>query len=267
MERSPGRTADAARQVAVLITALAQPVVTIVVFSGRGYSEVFGDSGVESPMVPASFAFMIWTAIFAGALGLAAYQALPSQRRDRLMRATGWPIAAGFLATNLWLAAAAAQRAWLTVILILVIFTGLLLAQRVLARGQPSPAQRQFVVVPISVYLGWLSVAMFANVASAASGAGPAVAVLAGAPGAVVLVIAACALAVTLLGKGIGNRWYAGAVAWALAGILAANLDTAYGRLRPAVAVAAAAALLGVLLAAIRWSPGPVDPAPPSAES
>lgn len=77
--------------------AVRQAVVAAAVGGGflAGVSGDYGSaSQSQSLVLPADYAFAIWAPIYAGVLGQAVYQALPSQRQNPLLRRTGWAAAA-----------------------------------------------------------------------------------------------------------------------------------------------------------------------------
>lgn len=80
-----------------------------------------------------------------------------------------------------------------------------------------------FVVAPISIYSGWLSVAIFANTASIMPSFGGPLVILASSRGSILLILAAAVLAATLLRRSHNNLWYAGTILWALAAIAIRN--------------------------------------------
>lgn len=51
--------------------------------------------------VPAGYVFSIWGLIYLGLIAFAIFQALPSQRENPRLRATGWWISLGGLANSL----------------------------------------------------------------------------------------------------------------------------------------------------------------------
>ena len=259
--RGPAR--DGLRQALNLAGAAGQILATVYVVA-RGTVDYFDEptAGVDPPIIPAGYAFSIWGPIYAGSLAYAIYQALPAQRARPLLRRLGFPTALAFGATTAWLLVAQRpERVWGTVALILVITGGLAAAFRELVRhrragGAPfARGERYLVVAPLSVFLGWCSVATFANAFSALRATGLT------APGGAEPALAALAIAAAAGGAAWatvasrGNAWYALTVVWALTAIVAANAGRPPVRPpeRPrnpmvaAVAGAAAGAVLGAL--------------------
>ena len=87
---------DLARQVATVVGALFQVLAGAVV--------PIGDIAKETPslVIPADYAFAIWGPIFLLCLAYAAYQALPANRQNPLLRRVGWFFAGAFFLDGLW---------------------------------------------------------------------------------------------------------------------------------------------------------------------
>jgi hypothetical protein len=223
--RWAGRDRDSLRQGLTLVLAGGQIVTTAVVVATGADRITSGDQSATTRLVPAGYTFGIWSVIYAGTLAYGIYQALPGQRREALLRRIGLPTAGVFLGTSVWLVAAQRDWIWVTVV---VFFTMLLLLLGVMEefvrQGAPrSAAERFLVVLPLSIYAGWASVATFANlsVALKATGRPPLGGDEVGEAVALLVTAGLVALAVTLRHR--GNLGYALTVVWALVGIVAAN--------------------------------------------
>lgn len=251
-QAGPRRT-DRLRQLANLAGAATQIAATTWVVSS-GASENFSGvaAGGDPPLVPAGYAFSIWGPIYAGSLAYAVVQALPANAaRDDLRRA-GWGTAVAFLATAGWLLVAVRPTlAWATVALFMVIGAGLLVAVGALrlpahASAPPAGVERWLVRAPLHVFLGWTSVAVFANTAAVLRDTG--VTRPGGETGVSLALLGAGTLVAATIARWTGgSRWYTGTVLWALVGIVAANVTGSRGGTNPAVA---AAAVLGALVVA-----------------
>jgi translocator protein len=123
-------------------------------------------------VAPAGYVFAIWGLIYIGQLAFVAHTLRPSRLRDPLLRRLGlWPaLAAVFNGTWIFL--------WhwevfpLTVVVMLGLLGSLLAIyvrggfhETARPRSGISGADRWFVQVPFSIYLGWITVATIANVA------------------------------------------------------------------------------------------------------
>lgn len=248
---------DRVRQSANVLGAVAQIAATVFVVSSGAAERFSGDAAGDPPIIPAGWAFAIWGPIYAGSLSYAILQARPGNAGREDFRRAGWGTALAFFATAAWLLVAVRPSLiWGTVALFVVIGAGLLVAQHAFLGVPPrSRAEALLARAPISVFLGWTSVAVFANTASAlrATGVtqpgnetGTSLALLAG----------ATAVAATMARRTRGDIWFVGTVLWAATGIVAANLTGDRGNRDMVVAAAAvvAACVVGAFAAAGRRS-------------
>jgi len=116
--------------------------------------------------VPAGYVFSIWGLIYVGLILLAIYQAAPAQADNPRLVRVGYLFALSCLANIGWLFLWHYEQFVLTVVAMLALL-GLLIAVYLrleIGRAAVSTAERWMVRVPISVYLGWVSVATIANV-------------------------------------------------------------------------------------------------------
>ncbi len=114
---------------------------------------------------PAGYVFSIWGLIYLGLAALAVYQALPAQGDNpRLARARGWIVLSG-VANVAWILFWHYERYPLSLLAMLIILGSLVGTYLALEVGtvKVSRGERWFVQIPISVYLGWISVATIAN--------------------------------------------------------------------------------------------------------
>jgi hypothetical protein len=203
-------------------------------------------------VVPAGYAFSIWSVIFALSLAYAVWQALPAQCANPLLRRVGWLTAAAFTGSTFWQIVFPAG--WYGVSVLLIVATLVSLAVAVArTAGWKTPlstAERWLVWIGGGVYLGWITVATVANAAQALLAAGVVHLGLGAEAWGMVMLIAAGAIAsaVTLRTR---NPGYPLAVVWALVAVFVARRappvvtqsDTvAYVALGAAVLVAAALA-------------------------
>jgi len=170
--------------------------------------------------VPAGYVFSIWGLIYIGIIAFTVYQALPSQRQSPAMRAVGWWFSLGGLANSAWILAWHNLHFTTTVVLMLVLLISLLACYILLQpyRATASTAEKWSVHIPMSVYLGWISVATIANVTDWLDSIGwnrfgiPDIAWM----GIMLLVVAALVGTMNFMKKDIA---YTMVILWALAGI------------------------------------------------
>jgi MFS family permease len=250
--------ADRLRQWSTVLLALAQPLAGALapVFGiGRPIAAVAAES--QTPAVPAGYAFLIWTPIFALAIAYAVWQALPARREDPLLRRLGWWIAAAFAGNVLWMLAAqlTGRNGWHLFALILLVLASALVAflreRRRRAPAEPTGPWRRWLLQPLlGLQAGWVTAAAFANLSGALRVAGVAWPGLGETVAAALLVLVAGLVAAAILWLSRGSPWYAGAAAWAFAAILLANMGEREWNLLVAAAAAAVLVLLGVVLRA-----------------
>lgn len=240
-------------RVILLVLAITQaiaPFLAGLTGHGRAIGQSDGAVGVETPIVPAGYAFSIWGVIFLGCVAFSIAWLSPSKASAAgVAAATPWFIGA-FLFCTIWSVVAQYADERLTLPVFVVLLTCLLLGLRafVFAGGGATPADRLLVIAPVGVFAGWCSVAIFANTSTVLAGLStpnfgvPSVTVSLGLLSLATLVGIAIALRVW------ASWWSFGAAAWALLAIAAVNLGNLNAGGQRPVAIASFFAL--ALLAA-----------------
>jgi hypothetical protein len=159
---------DIARQITIIFSV----VVTLVVnglanalpLNGQNTGQISDRFHVY--FVPAGYVFSIWGLIYIGLIAYAIYQALPSQRENPRLRATGWWIALGGVANSVWIFLWHYNQFPLTLVAMLALLATLIVTYLRLGIGQAAvPAGEKWAVhLPFSIYLGWITVATVANI-------------------------------------------------------------------------------------------------------
>ncbi len=159
---------DILRQVSVIVTI----IITLIVnglanalpLNGHNTGQISDSFKVY--FVPAGYVFSIWGLIYLGLIAFAIYQALPAQRQNPRLRATGWWIALGGLANSAWIFLWHYLQFPLTLVAMLVLLATLIITYLRLGIGRTTvpPAERWMARLPFSIYLGWITVATVANV-------------------------------------------------------------------------------------------------------
>jgi hypothetical protein len=158
---------DTLRQISVIVTIL----VTLVI---NGLANALPINNLTTGQisdsfhvyfVPAGYVFAIWGLIYLGLIAFAIFQALPSQRENPRLRATGWWISLGGLANSAWIFLWQYEHFLPTLVAMLVLLATLLVTYLRLGIGRTavSTAETWTVRVPFSIYLGWITVATVAN--------------------------------------------------------------------------------------------------------
>ncbi|MDX1933471.1 MAG: hypothetical protein SFU56_12750 [Capsulimonadales bacterium] len=252
-------------QLAAVFLAIGQVVSPALVTSLSGRQ--IGDTpGLEPLTTPAGYAFIIWSPIVLGSLAFAVYQALPAQTDRSFYPVIRRPAIVVFTGFTLWLVAAVLdQLAW-TVLIFVAMHLALwrILPVILSEKDRWSPADRYLAALPFSLYLGWTTIAIFANLASALTYYGLTPAGTIGLLWQTAILVAATVHGVFGVRRTAGDLPYSGTLLWALTGIVAKNLTApaspdfppvagaAPARIIAAVAAVAAGVLVGVTVFARR---------------
>lgn len=254
---------DLARRLTVTLAAVACALGTAMGLGliGERVAESSGGAlAADATLIaPAGPAFSIWSVIYLGLLGYLIWQWLPGNATAPRARATGWWASASMVLNGGWLLVTQLDWLWLSVAVIIALALVLkVVATRLSRTPSGGVADRILLDGTFGLYLGWVAVAVCANIAATlvefgapATGTGPEV------------VTAAVLLTVLSLGWWYSAR-FATAVRWPIAAAMAWGLIwVGYGRLAPdldptsglvggfAIAVAAGV-LLGALVRTIR---------------
>jgi len=161
---------DKIRQIAVVLSSL----LTIVVNSLANALPLNGQTTAEISdrfvvyFTPAGYVFSIWGVIYIGLVAFTIFQALPSQRENPRLRAIGWWMVAGSLANSAWIFFWHYEVFPLTLVVMLALLVSLIVSYLRIRQNQVgiTTAERLTVQVPLSIYLGWITVATTANITS-----------------------------------------------------------------------------------------------------
>jgi benzodiazapine receptor len=161
---------DKLRQLLNLCLAIAQPVVAMLVnleITGPSIGAI--SNRYPTYVVPAGYAFSIWSLIFALSLGYGVWQALSAQRENQLLRQIGWLTASVMAATSIWMLVFQQSLFALSLAVMFSLLASLIGVVALIYRHNlgPSRAERWLVYVHFSVFLGWITVAAVANVGQA----------------------------------------------------------------------------------------------------
>lgn len=192
-------------------------------------------------IVAAGYAFSIWGPIFALDLVYGTRQMFDRSRDPGLRRTRPW-MALAFAMTSLWMVVFALQWFWLALLVIWVSLGALLAATWQVAHTARHPRGPWWQWVPLSLHAGWVSLAVFLNVAQVivAFRLLPVNHML---PWTLVLFAFAAGLTLSAIVLMRGNPWYALPVVWGLVGVYVkqhgSTLDGAGTAARTALVLAA----------------------------
>lgn len=218
-----------------IVNIIAYVVVLVVNFlsttlplNGRTAADI--SDALPSYFTPAGYTFAIWGLIYLALLGFVAYQALPSRPGRPLVRPVGWLFAASSIANVAWLFAWHYGYYALSIVFMIALLLTLIAIYLRLNIGHSHPAltnaDRLLAHLPFSLYLGWITVATIANIASVLAYWGWNGFGIAGPTWSAIMMLVAVVIAALLLFNR-RNLAYAAVLIWALFGIRAAFLDVA----------------------------------------
>lgn len=216
---------DTLRRWLNLVLSWAQIGVTILSFSfGTSFNDAAGSPSSDPPIVPAGYAFIIWSVIYAGSCAYGIYQFSAARSQDVTLRRIGFLTASSFAGCCCWLLCVRFGHLPWTIPCILWMALSLLAAFARLWRLNTLSLPFQLcVLAPISIYSGWISVAIFANTTAIANAFHWRPVLLAENGGSISMLLAAACLALTIFRMSGGNLWYGATIVWALIGIAVRN--------------------------------------------
>ncbi|HEY5785685.1 MAG TPA: hypothetical protein VIT65_12990 [Microlunatus sp.] len=208
----------------------------------------------EPPLTPAGYTFSIWGLIEVVSLALAIFLVLRRQKTDAdLIDRLAVPLLVVFAGFSVWILAAELEPVWSTLVVIVIMFVALVralriaLAERSRIAGWPRLG-RALLWWTLGLYAGWISVAMWLNLATAFAGSGAPItsalgiaaqiAALAGALGTVLIVLAWTG----------GLLSYAAAVCWGLVGAIVGTTDAGQAALTVAVVIGLVAVVVATVV-------------------
>ena len=247
---------DLVRQVTILATIIGSIVINTI-------SNFFPPDGVDMAtlsdrlfpsvqILPANYAFAIWAPIYLGLIAFGIYQAQPTQRHNPSLQRGGYLLVFACISQCAWIYLFLTRLFPLSVVAMLGILLPLIVLYQRLEIGQHhvSPTEQWFIQIPISIYLGWITVAIVVNAALALysinwGGWGITPAIWA------VIAIVVSAAITTLVTIEHHDPAYLFVIVWALIAIGIRHLDT------PLITVTAAVAAIFLILLSVD-APKPV---------
>lgn len=164
---------DFIRQVTTLVAIVGSIAINTIsnIFPFNGFSIGTLSNTLFAPVhiTPANYAFAIWGVVYTGLIAFGLFQLQPSQRRNPRLQHSGYLLAIACLSQCIWIYLFLARLFPLSVLAMLGILLPLIGIYQRLGVGESniSRQERWFLQVPISIYLGWISVATILNVANA----------------------------------------------------------------------------------------------------
>jgi hypothetical protein len=200
-------------------------------------------------ILPANYAFGIWGLIYIGLIAFGIYQFQPAQRRNPRLQRSGYLLVWASVAQCLWIYLFLARLFTLSTIAMLGILIPLMMMYRRLGIGQETVSRRSrwLIDIPISIYLGWISVATIVNVAIALYSLNGNAWGLPSSVWTVLMMIVSTIIAASVLTQG-DDRAYALVIVWALIAIAIRQANIPL--------IAGAGVLLAIVLTLLGWGIG-----------
>ncbi|WP_019584888.1 tryptophan-rich sensory protein [Deinococcus apachensis] len=243
------------RQIILLVAT----AVTLVMNYLSNALPLFGNSNKEvsdslpNAFTPAGLTFAVWGPIFLGLLVFAVYQALPNQRGPRYDR-LAWPFLLANVLNVCWLLAFQSLNHGVSVVIMLALLASLIELYLRIRGIRLLGAEPLTLGLPVSLYLGWISVATIANITAflVSRGVTAGLLGLGGPAWSALLVVIAALIGVFFLAR-FRDYAFAAVLLWAFYGVYVARPDVTAVVI--GVALAAALVLVGAVLTARRPRP------------
>lgn len=158
---------DLLRQFSVITTTLYALILNgaanAIPLNGRNTGEISDSFNVL--FVPAGYVFSIWGVIYLALLAYTIYQALPAQRSNPRLRATGWLVSLSSLLNGTWILFWHYGYYLITLVVMVALLVTLIATYLRLNIGRVhfNPVEKWTVSIPFSIYMGWITVATIAN--------------------------------------------------------------------------------------------------------
>ncbi len=162
---------DLLRQVINLVAIVAafgtNVAANIAPIKGLNIGEISNTLFKDVLITPASYAFAIWGVIYLGLFSFAIYQVLPAQRQNPYLRKVGYFLVGSSVAQIIWVFCFLSRWFLLSLIAMIGILIPLIIITHKLGIGKKkiSRLDKWLIQIPISIYLGWISVATIVNTA------------------------------------------------------------------------------------------------------
>lgn len=161
---------DIVRQVLVVLAVISVIVVNalanILPINGQATGDI--SDRFDVLFVPAGYVFSVWSLIYLGLIAYAVYQALPRQRTNPRLRATGYLFVASAVANIAWIFLWHYEQFVWTLLAMgsLLVLLGIIYQRLGIGLFSVDRTERWLVRLPFSIYFGWITVATVANVTS-----------------------------------------------------------------------------------------------------
>lgn len=147
----------------VILTLLVNGLANAIPFNGVTTGEI--SDRFQVYFVPAGYVFSIWGLIYVGLLAFAVYQMLPAQKENPRLRKVGYLFVLSGVMNSIWLFFWHYELFVLSLIAMACLLILLIMIYLRLGIGSypPDTLEKWCLYIPVSIYLGWITVATIAN--------------------------------------------------------------------------------------------------------
>jgi len=149
--------------IVTIITITVNGLANALPLNGQGTGEI--SDRFDTYFVPAGYVFSIWGLIYLGLIAFTVYQASPAQKDDELLKKIYPAYWIGNIANVIWIFLWHYEIFALTLVAMLTLLVSMLYIYIQISKTGSDLDRNQiwFVKLPVSIYLGWISVATIAN--------------------------------------------------------------------------------------------------------
>jgi len=164
----PELTRQLVTVVAIIASIVVNTISNIFPPNGTNVGELSNTLLAPVQVTPANYAFAIWGVVYLGLLAFGLYQFQATERHNPRLVRGGYLLTFACIAQCAWIYLFLARLFPLSIVAMLGILLPLIALYQCLGIGiqNVSKQERWFLHVPISIYLGWITVATVVNVAS-----------------------------------------------------------------------------------------------------
>ena len=175
----------------------------------------------DPPITPAGYTFAVWGIITLLGLCYGIYQLLPNRTSADLHQKAAKILCVVYTLFSVWLFAASRNWLWTTVLIFVAMFVLLFMLFKLIQENkqQPTLADKILLEGQVGIYLGWCTVAIFANTASALSYYGVLTMGNSGVVIQAILLIFALLNGMSVSSKTNGNYFLSATILWAFVGV------------------------------------------------
>jgi len=163
------RTATITSIIAVIIMLI---LYTVTALGMMGDNPVGRGGNYEEPLiVPAGYAFSIWSIIYLGIIAFPIYQLIRRKTGDAAWKKIHLLFAINAVCNGLWLVAASYDWQWISVAIIMIMLITLYIINQLIVERKAAGDQIHYWLerFPMSIYFAWITLATALNFSSALS--------------------------------------------------------------------------------------------------